>query len=165
MVTFKRESILRAQGILNWPAASRSSKWRFVQKKIKSFIWEKSWKVLDIVTQLCWTITPTFKLRLTRWAITSELLPTKMKNWQKNSIPSLRPMKLSDIDLTARPEYKKLDREMINNLPIRIHMLIGANLLIDNHKDHPVECEMVWQYNLERIYILGQNKNNYLQWI
>lgn len=50
-------------------------------------------------------------------------------------------MKPSDIDLIANREFKKLDKEMINNLPTHIHMLIGTNHQIDNQIE--TKCEVM----------------------
>ena len=55
-------------------------------------------------------------------------------------------MKLLDIDLIASREFKKLDKEMTNNLLTHIHMLRRANLLSDNHRDHQIEDEAIHEH-------------------
>jgi hypothetical protein len=71
--------------------------------------------VHDIATQLFLTTTLISKLKLIPLIITSESSLIKMKSSLKNWINSFKQTRQSDKDLTEKLEYKKSDREMINN--------------------------------------------------
>ena len=127
MLTSRRELTLRAQGILNWPPPSKILNPRLELRKTKSCTWERSWKERGTAIRPFLIITVTSRLRLTLLTTTSESSLCKMRSSPKSWISLCRPTRLSEWDLTARPESKKLELETTSNLPTQSHKSMKVN--------------------------------------
>ena len=127
MLTSRRELTLRAQGILNWPHPSKILNPRLELRKTKSCTWERSWKARGTAILPFLIITVTSRLRLTLLTTTSESSLCRMRSSPKSLISLCRPMRLSEWDLTARPESKKLELETTSNLPTQSHKSMKVN--------------------------------------
>jgi len=68
-------------------------------------------------------------------------------------------MKRLDIVLIANREFKKLDKEMINNSLTHTHTLIGANHQSDNHR----EKDPLVDNDLRHLYFHESLSHNKLQ--
>ena len=127
MLIFRRELTLRAQGILNLPHPSKILNPRSEPRRTKSCTWERSSKVPDTAILPYLIITATFRLKLTHSTITLESSLCKMRSLPKSWISLCRPTRLSEWDLTARPESKKSELETTSNLPTQSHKSMKAN--------------------------------------
>lgn len=127
MLISRRELTLRAQETLNSPPLSRTLSPRSEPRRTKLCTWERNLKVPDTAIRLFSIITATCRLKLTHLTITLEWSLSKMRSLPRNSINLCRPTRLSEWDLTARLESKKLELEMTSNLPTQSHKCMKAN--------------------------------------
>lgn len=125
MVIFKRGLTLSLPGTSSSQLTSKTSRWKSGRKKIKLCSWGKSLRVQDSATLPFWIITLTFRLKLTRWITTSEWSPYKTRSWLKNWINSCKPTRLSDRDLTAKPESRK--SELVTTSKFLSHTALSVN--------------------------------------
>jgi len=127
MLTSRRELTLRAQGILNSPHPSKILNPRLELRKTKSCTWERSSKAPGTAIPPFLIITVTSRLRSTLLTTILESSLCKMRSLPKSWISLCRPTRLSEWDLTARPESKKSELETISNSPTQSHKSMKAN--------------------------------------